>query len=82
MRNEKEKQSRRKANVKYKKAHPEQHRKHSKTYRVNHKTEIADYNRLNPELRIRLPLAIHERLKAIPGGLRGLIEKELSKRDI
>ena len=75
MRSEKEKQARRN----YKKTNPEPNRRHNKTYRTKHKTEIAEYNRLNPELRVRLPLEIHERLKGIPGGIRGLIEREVAK---
>jgi hypothetical protein len=77
MLSEREKEYRRK----YNKTHPEARMKHDKVYRQRHKLEIAEYNRLNPELRIRLPLAIHERLKELPGGLRGLIERELSNRE-
>lgn len=50
MHSEKERAARRK----YQKTHPEQHRKHSRAYRAKHKTEIAEYNRLNPEIRMRM----------------------------
>jgi hypothetical protein len=78
MRSEKEKENRRN----YKKKHPKPNRKHNKTYRARHTDEIAEYMRLNPELRVRLPLATHEGLKRlfgedIPGGIKGLIAREL-----
>lgn len=75
MRSEKEKSLRRK----YKKTHPEPNRRHNKTYRSRHQAEIAEYKRLNPELRIRVPLETLKRLKAIPGGIRGLIDRELGR---
>ena len=62
MHTERERELRRK----FKKTHPEANRKHNKTYRARHKIEMAEYNRLNPELRIRLPLAMHEIVKLIP----------------
>lgn len=73
MRSEKEKERR----CNYKKTHKEQNRRHNKTFRTKHQAEIVEYNRLNPELRLRVPLAIYqalnERFTDVPEAIRGMI---------
>jgi hypothetical protein len=72
---EKEKELRRK----YQKTHREMYNKHNKSYRMRHPEKLDEYKRLNPEVRFRVPLETLKRLKAIPGGIRGLIDRELTK---
>jgi hypothetical protein len=60
---------------------PSTRKKHDRDYREKHKTEIEEYNRLNPELRIRLPLEDHYLLGNLFGrdlreGIRNLIRRE------
>ena len=38
---------------------------HDKKYRERHKMEIAEYNRLHPELRVRLTLEEHALLRKL-----------------
>jgi hypothetical protein len=63
----------------YRKKHPE----YDRTYRERHKTEIAEYNRLHPELRVRLSLEehamLHKLFRDVPSGIRGLIRAAFSR---
>ena len=66
---------------KYRKDHPE----YDRNYRERHQKEIAEYKRLNPDLRFRVPLQDKEELEALFGDqlfvvLKGLIRKELLHR--
>jgi hypothetical protein len=63
----------------YQRAYRKKHPEFDKIYRKKHKAKIAEYNRLHPELRVRLSLDDHARLKSLFGdeiskGIKGLIQ--------